>query len=58
MLLQVIQNLEKSYGGMTSYGLYIKTHIFVTPIYIPELIKRLIKADQNLRGCHSKVADH
>ena len=29
---QLIQNLGKSNGGMKSYGLYIKTHFFVTPL--------------------------
>ena len=55
---QLIRNLEKSNGGMKTYGLYIKTHFSVTPLYITKLINRSIKADQNFIASHSEVTDH
>ena len=55
---QLILNLEKSDGGMKSYGMYIKTHFSVTPLWIVELINRSITANQNFIASHSEVADH
>ena len=55
---ELIRNLGKCNGGIKSYGLYIKTHFFVTLLQIIELVNRSIRADQNFIASHSEVADH
>ena len=55
---QLIQKLGKSNGGLKSYGLYIKAHFSMTPLYIIELMNHSIRADQYFIASHSEVVDH